>query len=104
MICTVGADQGLDRSSAWWQEQSDISKGVPTSLATKNEAMHPNKQHRSQAGRSDYQRRDAYGCCILAGDTERGGLATARVVGSTIGIALRVRCARGWWSLVVDAD
>lgn len=45
-------------------------------------------------------------CCICrAGDTEGGGLATLRVVGSTMGIALRVRWARGacnfvawvWW-------
>ena len=31
-----------------------------------------------------------------------GGLATARVDGSTIGIALRVRWASGWWSLVCE--
>jgi hypothetical protein len=48
-----------------------------------------------------YQRRDMNCCCIWRlGETDGGGLATARVEGSTIGMALRVRWASGWWSLV----
>jgi len=40
-------------------------------------------------------------CCICRlGEMLGGGLATARVDGSTIGIALRVRWASGWCSLV----
>lgn len=42
-----------------------------------------------------------YCCCICrAGETDGGGLATERVDGSTIGIALRLRWASGWWSFV----
>jgi len=43
-------------------------------------------------------------CCwiCLFGETDGGGLAIARVDGSTIGIALRVRWASGWCSLVCD--
>lgn len=44
------------------------------------------------ARQSIYQRRPMNCCCIcLAGETEGGGEATARVEGSTMGIALRVR-------------
>ena len=51
----------------------------------------------------DYQRRPMNCCWIcLFGETDGGGLAIARVDGSTIGIALRVRWASGWWSLVCD--
>lgn len=51
--------------------------------------------------RQAHQRRDTYCCCICRpGDTERGGLATERVLGSTIGIALRLRCASGWCSFM----
>jgi len=36
-------------------------------------------------------------CCILAGDTDGGGLdMLIPVVGLTIGIALRTRVAAGW--------
>lgn len=42
-------------------------------------------------------------CCICRlGETEGGGLATARVEGSTMGMALRVRWASGWCSLVCE--
>lgn len=52
-------------------------------------------------GRRAYQRRETYCCCICRpGETERGGLATKRVLGSTMGMALRVRCASGWCSFI----
>lgn len=39
-----------------------------------------------------YHRRSCIACCIMrAGETDGGGEATARVVGFTIGIALRLR-------------
>jgi hypothetical protein len=48
-----------------------------------------------------YQRRDMNCCCICRlGETLGGGLATVRVDGSTMGMALRVRWASGWCSLV----
>lgn len=49
-----------------------------------------------------YQRRGAYCCCIWRpGETDMGtGLATDRVEGSTIGIALRVLWASGWCSFI----
>lgn len=44
-----------------------------------------------------YQRRVYVCCCIMAGEMDRGGLATLiPVLGFTIGIALRVRRADGW--------
>lgn len=48
--------------------------------------------------RSVYQRRPI--CCILAGDTDCGGLDMLMpVLGLTIGMALRIRVAAGWCSL-----
>ena len=48
-----------------------------------------------------YQRRGTYWCCICRpGETDIGGLATDRVEGSTIGIALRDLCAIGWCSFM----
>jgi hypothetical protein len=48
-----------------------------------------------------YQPRRPYCCCICRpGETLKGGLAAKRVEGSTIGIALRVRCANGWCSFI----
>lgn len=42
-------------------------------------------------------------CCILAGDTDGGGLdMLIPVVGLTIGIAFRTRVAAGWWILRLD--
>ena len=43
-----------------------------------------------------YHRRLFMNCIWRAGDTDGGGDATLRVVGSTMGMALRVRCAIGW--------
>lgn len=40
---------------------------------------------------------------MRAGDTDGGGEATARVLGSTIGMALRLRWARGAWIFVCCA-
>lgn len=52
-----------------------------------------------------YQRRGMNCCCICRlGETEGGGLATFRVEGSTMGMALRVRWASGWWSFVCELD
>jgi hypothetical protein len=43
------------------------------------------------------------GCCILAGDTEGGGLDMEMpVAGLMMGMALRARVAEGWWSFRVD--
>lgn len=43
------------------------------------------------------QRRVYVCCCIIAGEMDRGGLATLiPVLGLTMGIALRVRSADGW--------
>lgn len=40
-------------------------------------------------------------CCICrAGEMERGGLAAERALGSTMGMALRVRWAMGWCSFM----
>ena len=48
-----------------------------------------------------YQRRVYVCCCIMAGEMDRGGLATLiPVLGLTIGIALRVRNADGWWIFI----
>lgn len=61
-------------------------------------------QHRQKHASWIYQRRCCcmWWCCIWrAGETLRGGLATERVDGSTIGIALRVRCAIGWCSFML---
>ncbi len=45
-----------------------------------------------------YHRRD---CCILAGDTDDGGLDMEMpVAGLMMGMALRPRVAAGWWSLM----
>lgn len=46
-----------------------------------------------------YQRRPSVCCCILAGDTDCGGLdMLIPVLGLTMGIALRIRVAAGWCS------
>ena len=54
-------------------------------------------------GGAIYQRRPPYVavcCCIMAGDIEDGGLGTRMpVFGFTMGMALRVRRAAGWWIL-----
>lgn len=52
-----------------------------------------------------YQRRCDMNCCCIwrLGETDGGGLATARVEGSTMGMALRVRWASGWCSFVCEA-
>jgi hypothetical protein len=42
-------------------------------------------------------------CCILAGETDGGGLdMLMRVAGLMMGMALRARVAEGWWSFKVD--
>jgi hypothetical protein len=41
------------------------------------------------------------GCCILAGDTDWGGLDMEMpVAGLMMGMALRARVAEGWWSFM----
>ena len=48
-----------------------------------------------------YQWRAYVCCCIMAGDMEDGGLGTRMpVLGLTMGMALRVRKAEGWWSFI----
>ena len=48
-----------------------------------------------------YQWRVYACCCIMAGDIEDGGLGTRMpVLGLTMGMALRVRKAEGWWSFI----
>lgn len=43
-------------------------------------------------------------CCILAGDTEGGGLDMEMPVrGLMMGMALRPRVAAGWWSLMLES-
>jgi len=49
-----------------------------------------------------YQRRLIVCCCILAGDTDWGGLdMLIPVLGLTMGIAFRIRVAAGWCSFSV---
>jgi len=45
-----------------------------------------------------YQRRPSWTFIILAGETDCGGLERAPVNGLTIGMALRILVAAGWWS------
>lgn len=75
-----------------------------TSLATQHDARYVERIALIPCRQENYQRLRAMYCCCccicLAGETDGGGLATLRVLGSTIGIALRVRCASGWCSFV----
>lgn len=53
--------------------------------------------------RDFYQRPDLRGWCILAGETDEGGLDMVRpFAGLMMGMALRVRVAAGWWSFMLD--
>lgn len=72
---------------------------VATSLTTKGRrnANRTETPGLEQAGVIYHRPRDMNCCCICRlGETDGGGLATARVDGSTIGMALRVRWASGW--------
>jgi hypothetical protein len=52
----------------------------------------------SESTRRIYHRRPM-DCCILAGDTDEGGLDMVMpVAGLMMGMALRPRVAAGWWS------
>jgi len=53
-------------------------------------------------GQPPYHRRPT-GCCILAGDTDGGGLDMEMpVAGLMMGMALRARVAEGWWSFSAE--
>lgn len=60
----------------------------------------------NQCGRCTYvYHRRPIGWCILAGDTDCGGLdMLIPVLGFTIGIALRIRVAAGWWIFIEDGE
>lgn len=56
----------------------------------------------TRAGSTPYHLRPMP-CCILAGETEGGGLDIVMpVAGLTMGMALRARVAAGWWSFKLD--
>lgn len=55
----------------------------------------------TEARREPPHHRLLTGCCILAGDTDCGGLDMEMpVAGLMMGMALRARVAEGWWSLM----
>ena len=92
-------------------ESVEALAGKENDAAAAAEGIHMQKanKYRCESGRrqiasfvrlpkSRYQRRTYVCCCIWPGEMERGGLATRiPVLGLTMGMALRVRRAEGWW-------
>lgn len=86
----VDAERGVRQGWSWWKlRRTSMRKWKTESAAawTEVEAI--------------YHRRPIAWCCILAGDTECGGLDILKVAGLIIGIAaaLRARVAAGWCNL-----
>lgn len=83
---------GTLRQPRRWKESSCFGGGLFRSTTASNGEE---KERRRLTQSIHYHRRSAG--CILAGDTEGGGLAMVMpVAGLMIGMALRARVAAGW--------